>query len=170
MDAFFASELVKETGFVMGIDMTDEQLAKANRLKEEAERNNVKFLKSYIEDLPLETSSTDVVISNGVINLSGNKDKVFKEAYRILKPGGRMVISDIISEIQLPESISCNATLWAACIGGAMQKDTYYNLIKEAGFKIDKVQLNDYEFIANNARNAGEKYGILSISLLASKF
>jgi len=169
MDAFFAGEFVKDTGEVIGIDMTDEQLDKANRLRDKAGLNNVRFIKSYIEDLPLESSSADVVISNGVINLSGNKEKVFKEAYRILRSGGRMVISDIISEIQLPESISCNATLWAACIGGAMQKNLYYNLINQAGFIFDKVQINNYEFISDNARNAGEKYGILSISLLAIK-
>jgi len=169
MDAFFAGVLVKETGKVIGVDMTDEQLAKSNRLRDESSHKNVKFVKSYIEKLPLESSSTDVVISNGVINLSGNKEKVFQEACRILKPGGRMVISDIISDLQLPESISCNATLWAACIGGAMQKDSYFDIIKQAGFRIDKVQINNYEFISDNAKNAGEKYGIQSISLLASR-
>lgn len=169
MDAFFACEIVGEEGQVIGIDMTDEQLAKAEDLALKSGYNNTRFVKSYIEDLPLDSSSADVVISNGVINLSGNKEKVFQEAYRILKPGGRLAISDIISGIQLPSSISCNATLWAACIGGAMQKDSYFNLIKKAGFSIETTRVNNYEFISNNARNAGQKYGIESISILAFK-
>jgi len=170
MDAFFASVLVGETGQVIGIDMTDEQLEKADKLALEGGHDNTRFIKSYIEDLPFNSSSVDVVISNGVINLSGNKEKVFQEAYRILRPGGRMVISDIISEAQLPISISCNATLWAACIGGAMQKDSYYDLIKQVGFNIEKIQINNYEFISDNAKSAGKKYGIESISILAFKY
>jgi ubiquinone/menaquinone biosynthesis C-methylase UbiE len=169
MDAFLAGVLVGNSGEVIGIDMTDEQLAKAKKLRDKGGHKNVKFIKSYIEKLPLDSSSTDVVISNGVINLSGNKEKVFIEANRILKPGGRLVISDIVSEVQLPESISCNATLWAACIGGAMQEDVYIETIKNAGFLIDKIQINNYEFISNNAKSAGKKYGIKSISLLAIK-
>lgn len=169
MDAFFAARRIGEKGSVTGIDMTDEQLAKANQLRDEGGFPNVKFIKSYIEDLPLDNSGFDVVISNGVINLSGDKEKVFQEAYRILKPNGRMAISDIVSKVKLPESISCNATLWAACIGGALQKDNYFNLIRRAGFEIETVLTNNYEFISNNAKSAGKKYGIESISLLARK-
>lgn len=169
MDSFFASILVGESGMINGIDMTDEQLAKANKLSLKSEHRNVRFIKSYIEDLPLDSSSTDIVISNGVINLSGNKEKVFQEAFMILKPGGSMAISDIVSRVQLPTSISCNATLWAACIGGAMQKDQYFDLINQVGFNIKTQKINNYEFISDNARGAGKKYGIESVSLLAVK-
>ena len=169
MDAFAASIMVGESGQVTGIDMTDEQLAKAKKLRAAYHFDNVNFLKGYIEDLPVQSGSTEVVISNGVINLSADKQKVFEEAYRILSPGGRMVISDIVSAVQLPENITCNATLWAACIGGALQRDTYFEYIRKAGFRIEATSVNDYEFISKNARNAGEKYGIQSISILAYK-
>ena len=169
MDAYFAGVLVGSSGIVIGIDMTDEQLDKAERLRAEGGHSNVRFKKGYIEEIPLDPSIADVVISNGVINLSGDKGKVFREAYRVLRPGGRMVIADIVSGEHLPESISCNATLWAACIGGAMQKDLYFDLIRQAGFELDQIKVNNYEFISNSARNAGKKYGIQSISLLANK-
>jgi ubiquinone/menaquinone biosynthesis C-methylase UbiE len=169
MDAFFAALQVGKSGNVIGIDMTNEQLAKAKTLSEEFGFSQVDFRKGYIENLPLDSSSADAVISNGVINLSGDKEKVFKEAARVLKQGGRLALSDIVTRVKLPESISCNATLWAACIGGAMQRDEYYAMIEAAGLKMMKVKTNPYEFLSNSAKGATKDYGIESVSLLAVK-
>jgi len=169
MDAFFAATQVGKTGEVIGIDMTDEQLEKSSRLRDEAGFSQVVFRKSYIEDLPVMSGSIDAVISNGVINLSSEKAKVFTEAARILKTGGRLAISDIVTEIQLPENISCDATLWAACIGGAMQIDAYKQIIEDAGLEIVKVKDNPYAFISDNAIGATKQFGIKSVSILAIK-
>jgi arsenite methyltransferase len=169
-DTFVAALKVGASGKVVGIDMTDEQRSKAERLRDEAGFASVSYLKSYIEDLPCEEASFDAVISNGVINLSADKAKVFREVARVLKPGGRLALSDIVTEKQLPEGISCNATLWAACIGGAMQQDDYRAAIEAAGLRVEKVQDNpQYLFISDNALGASKKYGVKSISLLAVK-
>jgi SAM-dependent methyltransferase len=117
MDTFIAALKVGNNGSVVGIDMTDEQRAKANRLRDKAGFSQVSYLEGYLENVPSEDESFDVVISNGVINLALEKDKVFKEMARVLKPGGRIAISDIVTEIQLSEGITCNTNLWAACIG-----------------------------------------------------
>lgn len=169
MDVFYAALKVGETGEVIGIDMTKEQLEKSSLLSEEAGFNQVMFRKSYIEETPIMSNSIDAVISNGVINLSSEKAKVFREAARVLKVGGRLVISDIVTQVQLPESISCDATLWAACIGGAMQIDAYKKLIEEAGLEIVNVKDNPYAFISNSAQGATKQYGIKSVSILAVK-
>lgn len=169
MDAFFAAIEVGETGEVIGIDMTNEQLEKSSNLRDAAGLSQVIFRKSYIEELPIMSNSVDAVISNGVINLSSEKAKVFNEAARILKSGGRLAISDIVTETKLTENISCDATLWAACIGGAMQIDAYKQLIEDAGLEIVQVKDNPYAFISNSAQWATEKFGIKSVSILALK-
>ncbi len=169
MDSFFAANAVGASGEVCGVDMTSEQLFKANRLRETHGFEQIRFHKSYIEQLPFENEEADVVISNGVINLSIYKNKVFQEAARVLKPGGRLAIADIVSSVELPESISCNATLWASCIGGAIPKDKYLALIEEAGFVVKEVKTNPYAFISESAKGATADYGIKSISLLAVK-
>jgi ubiquinone/menaquinone biosynthesis C-methylase UbiE len=169
LDVFYAATLVGSTGEVIGIDMTKEQLAKSKKLSDDAGFGQVIFRESYIEKTPIVSNSIDAVISNGVINLSSEKEKVFQEAARVLKTGGRLVISDIVTQVQLPENISCNATLWAACIGGAMQIDAYKQLIEDAGFEIQKVKYNPYAFISNSAQGATKQYGIESISLVAVK-
>lgn len=169
-DTFVAALKVGASGKVVGIDMTDEQRSKAERLRDEAGFANVSYLKGYIEDLPCEDASFDAVISNGVINLSADKGKVFREVARVLKPGGRLALSDIVTESQLPDGITCNATLWAACIGGAMQQDDYRAAIEAAGLRVEKMQDNpQYLFISDNALGASKKYGVKSISLLAVK-
>jgi len=110
------------------------------------------------------------VISNGVINLATDKSEVFREAVRLLKSGGRFAISDIVTEVQLPESIVCNSTLWAACIGGAAQQGDYRRMIEDAGLRLVKVEDNpQYQFISDNAKGASKKFGVKSISLLAVK-
>ena len=170
MDTFIAALKVGAEGKVTGIDMTDEQRAKAERLRDRDGFRNVTYLKGYIEAVPLPGGSVDVVISNGVVNLATDKRKVFDEAARLLKPGGRLVLSDIVTEVQLPETIVCNSTLWAACIGGAAQQDTYRGHIEAAGLKVVKSEDNPaYQFISDNARGASRKFGVKSISLLAIK-
>jgi arsenite methyltransferase len=170
MDTFIAALKVGARGKVIGIDMTDEQRAKAERLRDHNGFGNVSYLKGYIEQAPLPDGVADVVISNGVINLAPDKSKVFGEAARLLKPGGRLAISDIVTELQLPESIVCNSTLWAACIGGAAQEDNYRRLIEAAGLRVIKVENNpQYQFISDNAKGASRKFGVKSVSLLARK-
>lgn len=170
MDSFIAAMVVGQDGEVVGIDMTDEQLKKSSALRDEAGYKNIKFLKGYIQSAPCEDESFDAVISNGVINLAPNKNKVFEEAYRLLKYGGRIALCDIVTETNLPTGITCDATLWAACIGGALQVDDYLDAIKAAGFIVEKVEDNpEYHFISDNAKGATKTYGVKSISVLARK-
>jgi arsenite methyltransferase len=170
MDTFVAALKVGETGKVVGIDMTEEQISKSENLRKSAEINNVTYLKGYLDDVPVEDGSFDVVVSNGVINLAPEKDKVFEEIARVLKPGGRMAISDIVTENQLSEAITCSTNLWAACIGGAMQVDKYKTAIENSGMRIMKVEDNlQYQFISKSAQGASKQYGVKSISLLAVK-
>ena len=170
MDMFVAAVHVTETGSVMGVDMTDEQIENARQLANDHGFHNVSVRKSRIEDLPFDDESFDAVISNGVINLSAEKERVFEEAIRVLKPGGRLALSDIISEEQMPESIKTNADLWAACIGGAMQVDRYRGTVEQRGFDDVEVRENtEYEFISDQASSACEKYGVKSVSLVAHK-
>ena len=155
-------------GKVIGIDMTEDQLTKSRRLAMEHGFANIEFVKAYIEDTPVDEASTDFVISNGVINLSPNKRAVFEEAARILKPGGQLVLADIVSGVTLPESITCNSALWASCIGGAIPLDDYTELIENAGFELRHVRENEtYAFISKSAVSATTRYGIKSISLVA---
>ncbi len=169
-DTFVAALNVGPSGRVVGVDMTDEQRAKAERLRDGAGFSNITYLKGYIEDLPVDDASFDAVISNGVINLSPDKAAVFREVARVLKPGGRLAISDIVTEVRLPEGIVCDATLWAACIGGALQQDDYGAAIEAAGLKVATREDNtQYRFISDNARAASERFGVKSISLLAAK-
>ncbi len=170
MDSFVAMLHVTKSGTVTGLDMTEEQVQKASTIADDNDFHNVSFRQGYIEKLPFEDASFDVVMSNGVINLSAEKDRVFKEVSRVLKPGGRLVLSDIISEEQLPDSIKSDADLWASCIGGATQEDSYLSLIKKAGLELQEVRENPmYKFISESAENASQKYGIKSISLIARK-
>lgn len=173
MDVFVAALNVGSTGHVCGLDMTDEQLKKSERLRKEYQGgrfDHVTFYKGYIEKIPFEDAVFDVVISNGVINLSPDKQKVFDEVARVLKPNGRMVIADIVTEKQLPEKVVCNSTLWAACIGGASQQDDYKHSIEQAGLTILRMKTNEsYSFISKSAKGAAKDYGVKSISLIAER-
>ena len=169
-DAFLAARQVGVDGQVIGVDMTDAQLAKARRLAERDGFANTQFEKGYIEQVPVPDQSASVVISNGVINLCSDKTAVFREIARILEPGGRLAISDIVTEHQLTEAIVCDVNLWASCIGGAMQQDDYRAAIEAAGLSIETVQQNpEYEFISDSAQGATETFGVKSISVLATK-
>jgi arsenite methyltransferase len=170
MDSFIAALKVGARGKVFGIDMTDEQRAKAERLRVRDGFTTVKYLKGYIEEVPLPDGTTDAIISNGVINLATDKTRVFREAARLLKPGGRLALADIITEAQLPDTIVCNSTLWAACIGGAAQRGSYRAQIEAAGLRVMKEEDNpQYQFISENAQGASKKFGVKSVSLLARK-
>jgi arsenite methyltransferase len=170
MDTFLAALAVGPAGRVIGVDMTDAQRQKAERLRDRDGFRQVEYRKGYIEELPVPASTADCVISNGVVNLSADKARVFREAHRVLRPGGRLAIADIVTDMQLPETVVCNATLWAACIGGAMQVDGYRKQIEAAGLVVDRLEDNAaYRFISNNAQGAARKYGVKSISLLARK-
>jgi arsenite methyltransferase len=168
MDSFLAALAVGGDGRVVGVDMTDEQLAKARRLASEAGIDNVEFGEGYIEDPPVEAEAFDCVISNGVINLSPDKEAVFAAVARALRPGGRLAFADIVAREQLPEGVTCDASLWAACIGGAMQRDRYREAIEAAGLEITAWCENEqYRFVSERADNAVRKYGVKSVSLLA---
>lgn len=169
MDVFYAAGLVGPTGHVVGVDFTPEQLAKARGIAAADDFSHVEFLEGRIESVPLPDASVDCVISNGVINLCPDKEAVFAEAARVLRPGGRLAIADIVTEEQLVEAIVCNADLWAACIGGAAQRDAYLSAIESAGFTIVEQRPNGYEFISDQAAGATRKYGVKSVSILAVK-
>lgn len=170
LDTFVASLKVGRTGQVLGIDMTAAQLAKADELRRQAGFPNVHYVEGYIDQLPFEDESFDCVVSNGVINLVTNKQGTFAEAARVLRPGGRIALSDIVTAVDLPNGIVCNATLWAACIGGAMHRDAYQDAIEDAGLRIQVVQPNpQYRFISDQASGATRKYRVQSISLVAVK-
>jgi arsenite methyltransferase len=168
-DSFLAARSVGPTGRVTGVDMTRAQLAKAHRLADKASFGNVEFLKGYIERPPVPDGSVDCVISNGVINLSADKPAVFRNAAAALRPGGRLAIADIVSATQLPEGVTCDASLWAACIGGAAQRDDYLAMIQDAGLKVMTVRENDYRFISDRALGATTSYGVTSVSILARR-
>jgi SAM-dependent methyltransferase len=169
-DAFLAARAVGASGEVVGIDMTDAQLAKARRLAQRHGYPNTRFEHGYIEHIPIDDGWADAVISNGVINLCSDKSAVFREIARVLAPGGRMAISDIVTERPLTEAIVCDVDLWASCIGGAMQQDTYRSAVGAAGLEIVTfVENPQYRFISDSAQGATSVYGVKSISLLATK-
>lgn len=150
--------------------MTEAQLQKAKRAAVEAGLENVDFEEGFIEALPLDSASVDLVISNGVINLVADKPKAFAEIARVLRPGGRLAVADIVSERQLSEKIVCDASLWAACIGGASQEDAYLDAIRDSGLKVTRLADNvRYRFLSKSARKASVDYGVRSVTLLAEK-
>jgi ubiquinone/menaquinone biosynthesis C-methylase UbiE len=165
MDVFAAAVQVGPRGSVAGIDITPEQLVKAERLVRD---EHVSFRRARIEELPFEDGWFDVVISNGVVNLSPDKRRVFTEVARVLRPGGRMAVADIVTERQIAARTASQAELWAACIAGASQTDLYLADITNAGLELQLVQLNEaYRFTSDRAQRTSEKYGAHSISLLA---
>jgi SAM-dependent methyltransferase len=168
-DVFCAAVLVGRAGRVTGVDITDEQLAKAARLRDRDGHAHVRFVEAPIEELPFPDASFDAVLSNGVINLSVRKGRVFAEAARVLRPGGRLAIADIVSGRALKERTRRNVDLWAACIAGAIPRRSYIEAIEARGLRVDAVRRNDYRFVSERALNACSIYEVESISLVAVK-
>ena len=134
IDCFLAAKVVGPTGHVIGVDMTDSMLAVANENKAKMGVDNVEFRKGEIENLPVDSDSVDIIISNCVINLSPDKDAVFKEAFRVLKPGARFTVSDMVTEGEFPAQLKANIEAWAGCITGALDQEDYLGKMRNAGF------------------------------------
>src|SRR5437660_4200040 len=135
IDVLLSARRVGPTGKAYGLDMTDEMLALARENQRKAGAENVEFLKGAIENVPLPDNSVDVIISNCVINLSGDKDRVISEAFRVLKPGGRFAVSDVVVRGDVPAVIRRNMELWVGCVAGAMGDDEYVGKLAKAGFE-----------------------------------
>jgi len=135
IDVLLSARRVGPTGKVYGLDMTDEMLALANENKRKAGAENVEFLKGEIENIPLPDNSVDVIISNCVINLSADKDRVLSEAFRVLKPGGRLAVSDVVTRGVIPNEIRQKVLLWVGCIAGALDETEYRSKLKAVGFE-----------------------------------
>jgi arsenite methyltransferase len=135
IDVLLSARRVGPTGKAHGLDMTDEMLALANQNKRRAGAENVEFLKGEIERIPLPDNSVDVVISNCVINLSADKDAVLREALRVLKPGGRFAVSDVVTRGEMPAEIRQNVLLWVGCVAGALEENEYRSKLAAAGFE-----------------------------------
>jgi SAM-dependent methyltransferase len=167
VDVFLAANKVGPTGRVIGVDMTEEMVDKAQSIARDHGYHNVEFRLGEIEKLPVEDESADAIISNCVINLSPDKSKVFREAYRALKPGGRLTVSDIVSEGALPDEIKSDSNAWACCIGGALEHQEYLREIKEAGFTDVEIVSSREFYIENKANQTKAK--LLSITVKAYK-
>ena len=135
IDVLLSARRVGSTGKAYGLDMTDEMLALANENKRKAGVENVEFLKGEIENIPLPDNTVDVIISNCVINLSGNKDRVLQEAFRVLKPGGRFAVSDVVTRGEMLPEIRQNVLLWVGCVAGALEENEYKAKLAAAGFE-----------------------------------
>src|SRR5512138_2027676 len=134
LDCFFAAKKVGETGHVIGVDMTPEMIERARSSAKRLDLHNVEFRQGYLEDLPVESNTVDVLISNCVINLSPDKAKVFAEAFRVLKPGGKLAVSDIVTDGPLPDAIKKSLSAWAGCVAGAVEAEEYVGMMKSVGF------------------------------------
>jgi len=134
IDCFFAAKKVGENGYVIGVDMTPEMLERARGSAQRMNIQNVEFRQGFIEELPVDANSVDVIISNCVINLSPYKEKVFAETFRVLKPGGKLAVSDIVTDGELPESVRKSLSAWAGCVAGAVDAKEYVGMLEAAGF------------------------------------
>jgi SAM-dependent methyltransferase len=143
LDCFLAAKQVGENGHVIGVDMTPEMLARARASAVRLGAGNVEFREGFLESLPVEDASVDVVISNCVINLSPDKPQVFREIFRVLKPGGRVAVSDTVTNGPLPENLRKDMEAWGGCIAGALDVKEYTDGLVEAGFRDVKVQAKD---------------------------
>ncbi|MDQ1279078.1 MAG: arsenite methyltransferase [Thermoproteota archaeon] len=139
IDVFLAAKKVGSTGKAIGVDMTQAMVDRAKANAVDYGYKNVEFRLGEIEKMPVDDDSVDAIISNCVINLSTNKDQVFKEAYRVLKNGGRLMVSDLVTEGELPDEVRQSLDAWACCIGGALEKQKYLESIRKAGFKDVKI-------------------------------
>ena len=167
IDVLISAKFVGETGKAYGLDMTDEMLELANRNKVKSGAKNVEFLKGYIEDIPLKDETVDVVTSNCVINLSESKEDALREAYRVLKKGGRLAIADIVQLKEVPEDIRKNLQMWVGCVAGALSVQEYERILKKAGFtgiEITPVNIYTKDVVRGIAmeKNLGDTYSSLN--------
>jgi SAM-dependent methyltransferase len=135
IDALLSAKRVGPTGKVFGLDMTDDMLELANENKRRAGATNVEFLKGEIESIPLPDNSVDVIISNCVINLSADKERVLREAFRVLRPGGRFAVSDVVVRGEVPAQVRRNVEMWMGCVAGALEEMEYRDLLADAGVR-----------------------------------
>lgn len=175
IDAFISSKYVGEEGKVYGLDMTDEMLELANKNKKKMGVNNVEFIKGYIEDIPLDNETIDVITSNCVINLCEDKEAALREVYRVLKPGGRLAIADIVQLKEVTEDIRHSVEMWVGCIAGALDIDLYKEILHKVGFKeveITPVNLYTKDIIDDIAKqkNLGDVYSQIDADLLDGAF
>src|SRR5688500_17661536 len=140
IDVLLSAKRVGPTGKVYGLDMTDEMLALANENKRRAGAANVEFLKGEIENIPLPDASVHVIISNCVINLSADKGRVLREAFRVLKPGGRFAVSDVVVRGSVPAAVKTNMELWIGCVAGALEEQEFLDLLREVGFQKPSIE------------------------------
>ena len=134
LDCFFAAKKVGETGHVIGVDMTPEMIERATTSAKRLNISNVEFREGYIEELPVESNTVDVIISNCVINLSPDKSKVFTETFRVLKPGGKLAVSDIVTDGPLPNVVKQSLSAWAGCVAGAVEAEEYIGMMTSIGY------------------------------------
>lgn len=167
VDVFLAANIVGPTGRVIGVDMTKEMVDKAEEIAKNYAYRNVEFRLGEIENLPVEDESVDVIISNCVVNLSPDKSKVFREAHRVLRHGGRLIVSDMVSEGNLPAEIRSNLDAWSCCIGGALEQQEYLGKIKKAGFNDVQVVSSKEFYIEGEGSQRLAK--LLSVTVKAYK-
>lgn len=163
IDVLLSARRVGPTGFAYGLDMTDAMLELAERNRKEAGVENVRFLKGQIEAIPLPDTEVDVVISNCVINLSVDKAQVLREAYRVLAPGGRFAVSDVVFQGHIPEAMRSDLESWAGCIAGALEEETYRQLLHETGFTDIEVEVTR-RYDVNDVANSGASASIAALS------
>lgn len=161
IDVFLAATKVGERGRVIGVDMTEDMVARGQKLAREHDFANVEFRLGEIEHLPLEANAVDVIISNCVINLTADKLASFREIHRVLKPGGRILISDLVTAADLPEDVRASAAAWADCLAGAMEKEAYLETIRRAGFSaVNVVSESSYEAPGMDERLQGKNVSV----------
>ena len=164
IDVFLAAKAVGPTGKAIGLDMTDEMLKRARANKAKLGVTNAEFWKGEIEDMPIESNSVDRIISNCVINLVPDKQKAFSEIYRVLKPGGRFIISDIVSIGDIPAETRRDLELWSGCVAGATEKEDYLRIVREAGFRDLRIEKEKPYSLEQTV-----PFGLASITLAATK-
>jgi arsenite methyltransferase len=175
IDVLIASKYVGSTGLVYGLDMTDEMLSLANLNKQKMGVENVEFLKGYIEEIPLDNNKVDVILSNCVINLCEDKEKALGEAYRVLKPGGRLAIADVVILKDMPEKIKKDAQMWVGCIAGALTIEEYKDTLSKVGFRnieIEPINIYTKDAIKGMLKNKNlqDIYSELDMEMMDSAF
>ena len=165
IDVLLSAKRVGPTGKAYGLDMTDEMLALAHANQAKAGATNVEFLKGEIEHIPLPAATVDVIISNCVINLSADKPRVLREAFRVLKPGGRFAVSDVVCRGEVPAAVRRSMALWVGCIAGALEEQVYRRLLKDAGFvdiEVEPTRIYEFEDAREVLSGAGLDADVLA--------